>query len=37
MGGKLAAKDYIDLIILFMKTFDPRELFAPAQGLYTCI
>ena len=36
-GGKLAAKDYIDWIILLMKKIDPRGLSAPAPGLYTCI
>ena len=36
-GGNLAAKDYIDRIILLIKKFDPRELSAPASGLYTCI
>ena len=36
-GGKLAAKDYIDWIILLMKKFDPRGLSVPALGLYTYI
>ena len=31
-GGKLAAKDYIDRIILLLKKFDPRGLSAPAPG-----
>ena len=36
-GRKLAAKDYIDWIILLMKEIDPRGVSAPAPGLYTCI
>ena len=36
-GGKLAAKDYIDWIILLMKRIWPQGLSAPAPGLYTCI
>ena len=35
--GKLAAKYYIDWIILLMKKLDPRGLSAPAPGLYTCV
>ena len=31
-GGKLAAKDYIDRIILLMKQIDPRGLSVPAPG-----
>ena len=34
-GGKLAAKDYIDRIILLVKKIDPRGLSAPAPGLDT--
>ena len=36
-GGKLAAKDYIDWIILLMKKIWPQGLSATAPGLYTCI
>ena len=32
---KLAAKYYINLIIVLMKKNDPRGLSAPAPGLYT--
>ena len=35
-GGKLAAKDYIDCMILLMKKIDPRGLSALVSGLYTC-
>ena len=37
MGGKLAAKDYIDWITLLMKNIWPQGLSAPAPGLYICI
>ena len=32
--GKLAAKDYIDLIILLMKTNDPKGGVCPCPGGY---
>ena len=36
-GGKLAAKDYIDWIILLMKKIWPQGVVCPCPGLYTCI
>ena len=36
-GGKLAANDYTDRIILLMKRLCPQGVSAPVPGLYTCI